>query len=274
MGQLVRSSLEPSTLKSYQSVWTNFRKFSHTILKCEVRLPVQESIIGRYVTHLYAIGLKPRTIQSHLSALAFVHKIRNLPDPTQSFFIAKLMAGISKQNPSCDGRLPITMNLLRRMLPAVRACSPTPNDAQMYVSMCLFAYYACLRVGEITITNTKSLNILKIHQLSVKRKSVTVHFERFKHSKGRTHTLEIQMVADPASCPVHQLRLYLAKRGSHQGPIFCNLDYTAVTRHQFLKILHTSLQFIGVIPKHFNTHSFRIGRCTDLVKAGHSESQI
>jgi site-specific recombinase XerD len=67
---------------------------------------------------------------------------------------------------------------------------------------------------------------------------------------------------------------YLQIRPVLDGPLFCNLNRTGLTRKQFVHVLHASLKFMGYTTDKFYTHSFRIGAATYLSKLGYSNEEI
>ena len=105
---LLHASVQSSTTKQYNNVWNNISSFVVNKLRIPLNLPLQNKTVGLYISHLHLLGLRPSTIQSHLSAISHYHKIRDLNDPTQSFLISKLMSSLHKLSPLSDNRLPVT----------------------------------------------------------------------------------------------------------------------------------------------------------------------
>ena len=278
MFSLLRSSLQPSTVESYSKAWDNFSKFVSGRLSQSVVLPVDVTTIGLYVTELYRVGLQASSIRTHLSAISFMHKLKNMADPTQTFFISKLMFSINKQKPTIDKRLPIGKTLLEKLIPAIDICGPTRYGSVMYKAMALLAYYACLRVGEMTYNG----NVSHVLQLSNVTPVITegvmsafkLSFSTYKHSDSSQPVFQVTAHSSPVFCPVAHMHKYLQLRGSIPGPLFQNHDKSHVTRAQFLKSLRDALSSLRIPVEMFNTHSFRIGRCTDMANMGYSESQI
>ena len=157
MTRLVTRASEDSTMRSYHKVWDNLKKFGRNTLKISVKLPVSQKNLGMYVTHLFKIGLKPNTVQSHVSAISYFHKINGLSDPSHSFFISKLLRGIQKEVPTSDSRMPISKTLLMQLVTVLPDCTSTAYERMMLTAMFLSAYFLCLRVGEIA----KSSNVSK-----------------------------------------------------------------------------------------------------------------
>ena len=70
------------------------------------------------------------------------------------------------------------------------------------------------------------------------------------------------------------MHAYLRVRGTTPGPLFIDVTLTPITRATFLRYLNICLQLADIPSKRYNTHSFRIGRATQLAKENCSESII
>ena len=67
---------------------------------------------------------------------------------------------------------------------------------------------------------------------------------------------------------------FLALRGRSQGPLFTTVHATAVDRRVFSAELRTVIQKLGLDPKRYTSHSFRIGAASSLAAEGESDAQI
>ena len=81
---LLSKSYAPSTLPNY------YRKLSlfHSFLRAHnlpTSFPAAPRLVQLFIAYLHAAGHAPSSIRSHISALATVHKILDLPDPTSCF---------------------------------------------------------------------------------------------------------------------------------------------------------------------------------------------
>lgn len=264
---------EPTTIASYDSSLSNLSNFVHNVLGLSFALPVSSENIGRYVTYMFEKGYKVSYIRSNLSGIGYFHKIKGLHDPSDCFLVTELLKGLEKLRPSGDTRMPIQKPLLFDLLKAIEICAKSPYQKLMFSAMSLLAYYALLRVGEVTKSSSVVKNVLGVDQVSVYSSSMIVFFKNFKFSKGKTHKLRIHKVKF-GPCPVDYVTRYLLVRPKVKGPLFCKIDGSFVSRDNFVKVLKTSLAYLNIDSSHFNTHSFRIGRCTDLSGEGYSEQQI
>lgn len=277
MTSLLKASLNPATVIQYQKVWDNVTSFVCNTIGGNMSLPLEVKTIGLYISHLHSIGLQPSTIQSHLSAISYVHKIRDIRDPTQAFLVGKLMISLHKSSPCKDIRLPITRDVLQLLIKAVHRIESNEYNLLMFSAMFSLAYHACLRVGEYTMS-ANAKNVLQLKQVTtVKqgnlRQALRIHFASFKHSKGREPILEIQAQVDD-SCPVLALNKYVSVRPDIAGPLFVNSCGKPVTRLQAKTALDKCSKFLNLDSSRYTTHSLRIGKCTDMVKLGYSDAQI
>jgi site-specific recombinase XerD len=113
-----------------------------------------------------------------------------------------------------------------------------------------------------------------------------IWLENIKHSNNHSsfknrsifekkNTLVIQGESESAVCPVLNMRHYLAVRPAPtmEHPLFIHVTGNPLTRYQFNSVLQKALASIGN-HNHYSTHSFRIGRATDLAIHGISEQII
>ena len=277
MNALLHASVQSSTAKQYNNVWNNISSFVVNKLRIPLNLPLQNKTVGLYISHLHLLGLRPSTIQSHLSAISHYHKIRDLNDPTQSFLISKLMSSLHKLSPLSDNRLPVTFELLENIISSLDHVCSSQYDVLLYSAMVSFAYHACLRVGEYCTTGNPD-NVLNIDQVTnVSRDgqlcALRIYFKKYKHSNADHPVHEIDKQDGPV-CPVTLLNKYINLRPNYPGPLFLNSCGRPISRNQFLTVFHKSIAFLSLDISRYNTHSLRIGRCTDMVFLGFTDAQI
>ncbi|XP_061191041.1 uncharacterized protein LOC133199217 [Saccostrea echinata] len=115
IAKLASAALAPSTKLTYKRAWTTFDTFCVSF-KIPNTVPLSVTTVALFVSYLFQETFSPRTISTYLSAIAYVHKMLNFEDPTLSFFIQKLVAGSYRLGNTFDIRLPITTNILNRLL--------------------------------------------------------------------------------------------------------------------------------------------------------------
>ena len=277
MRELLAASKAPTTWTSYDRSVSSFQKFHLAQYGVSPDLPYTPQSIAAFVSHLDLLNRAPQTISSTLFAIAHLHKISLLPDPTSSYLIKQVQRGSRRTHPTEDTRQPITKTILQRIYASVPSLAPSPYMSALYQSLFLLSFHAFLRAGEVTATGPSTSHVLTTQQVSVLYKAasptgMTITFQSYKHSEGRRP--KIQIDTHPHPCPVQALIHFLQFRGTSPGFIYVNPDNTLLTRQQFHQMLSRALRDCGLDPNHFNTHSFRIGAATNAAAMGLSPLQI
>ena len=172
--------------------------------------------------------------------------------------------------------MPIDKPMLSKLLGAPDFTVPGKHHRDKYKAMFCLAFYAFLRIGEMTVQSANATypNLLQRKQLKLKDTSLTVTFIHFKHSKGNPLTLTIKGTTSPQDCPLQIMKAYLSVRVATAGPLFLYCPSVPVTCAKFNEQLRGALQFCHFCPKQFKSHSFRIGAATTAAAQGMSDSQI
>ena len=71
----------PSTIRAYKSNFLKFIDYCESLSKCA--LPASSKVVAQYVKKLADGQLKSSTIRIGVAAIATIHKLNELPDPTQ-----------------------------------------------------------------------------------------------------------------------------------------------------------------------------------------------
>ena len=127
------------------------------------------------------------------------------------------------------------------------------------------AFYAFLRVGEMTSTSTlgsptppQISQLVKLVDAFGNTVALKLNFADFKHNYNQ-HPFSIVIYRQPPFCPVQLGLDYLALRGSLPGPLFSNLDNSPVSRTFIADMLCLALKSCGLSLMRYKGHSFRIG---------------
>ena len=232
------------------------------------QLPLSLLCLAWFITHLSLQGVAAASITSIVSAVSYFHKIRGVPDNSQHFTIRQLLVSLRKKPSKADHRMPITLDMLHKLIDALPNFTSSTFETTLFSSMFLTAFHFALRVGEIT----DSPHNLQLQQISTTETSISLSFQSFKHAPQHpgTHTLQ----ANSAKyCAVKALLRYIQIRGDKPGPLYC-LHGKPVSRGLFATTLRFLLKHIGLSHSDFNTHSFRIGAATEWHQNNVSDLQI
>ena len=242
-------------------------------------MPLAVSHVCLFVAYLSNKKFAPKTLSTYLSAIAYIHKITDHPDPTTSFLVSKLIAGAYRLRPSFDTRLPITVAILNKLVNSVKVLITDAYLQVLYSAMFLFAFNALTRIGEITLNKTANNNLLQFSDLAITTSKsgqpfIEVTFRCYKyHLAGPPVKLTFSHGPTDISA-VQAMIKYIRRRGHHPGPLFCLQDLSPVPRSVFDKQLHQCLSFCKLDGSKYKGHSFRIGAASFLAGNNLSDAQI
>lgn len=134
-------------------------------------------------------------------------------DPCNAFLIKKMLHGCKKLKVNKDSRLPITPDILRKILAASKKILSRLFVRTRFEPMCTLAFCAFLRIGEMTA----SPNNLMFSNVLVNEGPLTLQFTSYKQSKGVTSTHMVKSQPSSDICPVKHMQQYLQLRGGKSG---------------------------------------------------------
>ena len=275
--ELIASSLNPQSRSIYKRNMDKYLQFCHTYFAASIAPTVDMGILCHYIAYLHLQGLSASTVRSAVSSLNFIHQLAGGQDFSDNFILKKVLSGVSKSNPSIDTRLPITKDILVKLCQVIPHITEDPYLRALFKSMFLLAFYAFLRVGEITVTSRSvhNPNLLNLDQISIDPVSqqVRISFNSFKHKSSTfPFLLNIPEQVEPL-CLHKSLAGYLSFRGFCKGPLFLYRG-APVTRSFFTSFLSSTLKRANLSPTRIKSHSFRIGAATTALQKGFTHEQI
>lgn len=225
--------------------------------------------IAAFIAYMNEQNYKPSSIRSYLTAISAVHKVHSVKDPTSTYLVSRTLIGARKLQKEKSLKLyPINKELVHKLVNTVEKILPY-YETILFQAIFLLSYYCCLRASEVVFhkySHTLQLKDLKLQEPPLPP-LVEVTFASFKHSD--TPTSLILHPQNNKFCPVKALLKYVSHRGDRDGPLFISQNsMRPVSRHFFSKTLKDCLSSLGVNNQRYNTHSFRIGRATDLAIHG------
>lgn len=240
-----------------------------------------------FVAHLADQGLCHRTIKTYLSGLRFAHIRSGFPDPFQAGQMPRLeyvLRGIRKEETKngrvVRERLPITPVSLRQ-LKGRWAAHGSDRDSKMLWAACCLAFFAFLRVGEMTVPDDSSYDCqvhLSFGDIAIDDpKCPTFVRLTLKQSKTDPFRKGIDLFVGQTGaelCPVAALLDYMCARGAQPGPLFMYGDGRPLTRKRFVEEIREALKGAGIDEKKYCSHSFRIGAATTAASKGLEDSVI
>ena len=237
--------------------------------------PISPQTLVRFISHLSQIGRATSTIKTATAAIATIHNLLFDHDPSKSFLVARSLKGLEKVTRERAELLPISRELLSALLKRMDHLDIPSYDRIAAKALFALAYMGCFRIGELVLSSsskhTAALQNFVIHK-SEAGKELRIHLPSFKHNSSPALIKISESNSD--FCAIHLLEKYLSIRPPFPGHLFINRQGIPYNRVQVAHLLKRSLRSLVPSTRRYNTHSFRIGRTTDLVKEGNQESII
>ena len=273
-----------STSKNYHGIWKNFNKF---LIRLDRKPKTWEERVAVYVGYLTTKGMQSATIKSYISAIKSTLIADNYEWSDKDAKLVSLTKVCQLSNDHVKTRLPIRNNLLEVILTQTEK----KFSKQLYLEImwkCLFSmgYYGLFRVGELT-TGYHTIKAKDVYVSRERQKMKIYLYSSKTHGKNRkpqvvkiegNMNLSLERNAlnrkyDPYTLASN----FLVLRGDYsnsQEPLFVFSDGTPVKPSHMRRTLREILLSLNLNPKLYDTHSFRIGRATDLQKYGYDIEKI
>ena len=278
---------------TYYNVW---RKFNEFVIRLDRIPPLWEDRTCLYCTYLICVkNLQSSTVRSYISGIKSVLKNDGYVWDDDKMLLNTLTRSCKLKNDSVKTRLPVQRGLLEMILFELRRrfCDQPYLEA-LYIAAFLIAYYGLMRVGEIT-RSQHSVKATDIHKASLgtpKRRLCLILYSSKTHDRSMLpqkikimgcNALEVvNCEAEQSSftiidkkkqhfCPVEWIQRYTDMRNpivDDNEQLFVFRDGTNLEAFHLRKLLRETIKKFELDPTLYDTHSFRIGRATDLFKAG------
>jgi hypothetical protein len=95
-----------------------YTQLCQTYVKDCPPFPSSLIVLSQFIAYLFIRNYSPSSIASYISAINVVHKSNSLTDPTNSFLIKKILKGAHNLKGKKDTRLPITKDILIKLMNA------------------------------------------------------------------------------------------------------------------------------------------------------------
>ena len=287
MSRLKNQHHEESTRENYYGIWKNFNKF---VIRLDEKPKTWEERLSYYVTYLvFECKVQSSTLKSYITAIKCILREDGYVWDEAKILLTSLTSltkTCRKKNDTHKNKFPIQKGLLDLTLHELEEI----HNKQIYLEILyktIFSlmYYGLFRIGEVT----KSKHVLKakdVHSADNKEKMLFVLYSSKTHAK-ETFPQRVKITSNRQSldtdknrrkyCPFNLTREYLAIRGNYnedEDQLFIFSDGSPVLAKNVRHILKTILTRLGLNYKNYSTHSFRVGRATDLMKNGISIEKI
>ena len=260
------------------------------------RMPkIWEDRLSLYCAYLIQVKKrKSSTIRTYVSAIKFVLTTDGYDWNDGKVLLNTITKSCKLKNDRLKIRLPIQKGLLELIMFRIqRKYNNQPYLEAMYISAFLLQYYGLLRIGEIVKSphtiqaanvhesrNTSKLLIIlytsKTHGLDSQPQQIKIFGKgnieiNTKYARHTSYILKKEELGK--FCPVEWTKRYIHLRGprsltSNDDPLFRLSDKSPLNSTMLRNLLRQIINELNLEGSLYDTHSFRIGRATDLFKSG------
>ena len=215
-----------------------------------ISLPLSPSNLGLFIAYMFQHQYAVSTTNTYVSALGYCHRVMGLPDPSKVFWVMEMLKGYRKMGLRIDSRLPITLPILLNINAIIPSLCSNVYNALLFRAMCTTAFFAFLRVGEITYCPRspavlQATQVVKLVDLSGAIAGLKIKFVDFKHSYNHPG-IAITLSRHMNTCLVQSLLDYSSHRRLSDGPLFKTLDGHAVSCKMFSDFLSLVFRSCGL----------------------------
>lgn len=270
---MLAASISTNTQSVYINAVQAFNNF-RTLYNLPKIWPAPVAHLSLFISYCFEVGYASSTITTYLSGISFHHKLYHLEDYTAAFIIRKLLEGCRRIRPRYDIRAPITEQVLNRICAVLPEICFSQYECVLFTAAYAAAYYGLMRVSEVVFTShlQASRPLLKTDVWLGEGENVL--FIAIRASKtnqaGPPTILRIPAAIKASICCFSAVRQYMTCRPPDGRYFFCHQNGRPLSRGQFSAILTKAIKKLG-LPMHlYASHSFRIGRASDLASRGYS----
>ena len=296
--QLKTEGNKDCTKLAYYKVW---RKFNQFVVRLDQMPKLWEDRTCLYCTHFICEKqLQSSTVRTYVSAIKSVLRNDGYEWDDGKMLLNTLIKSCKIKNDRVKTRLPIQRGLLEMVLFEIRRkYSEQLYIEALYIAAFLLAYYGLMRVGEI-VEGKHSLKAKDVHKARIgttkKRICLILHSSKTHDTsmlpqkikiygcnsieiidQEKTHSLSIKDKKKQHFCPVEWVLKYIDMRSKLKDDneqFFKFIDGSNLKPQHMRLILRSTLKSFELNPSLYDTHSFRIGRATDLFKGGENLERI
>ena len=126
---IVTTSLSSNTLKTYTFAVLKFQEFCHSFGISTT--PSLHSVIN-FIAWMSLKGYKPSTVVAYIAGISYYLNLNGLSDVNEVFIVRNMFKGLQRSQPSKDIRSPVTIDMLKAILRALRNVATSDYEALLF----------------------------------------------------------------------------------------------------------------------------------------------
>lgn len=259
----IEGAYAPSTIRAYKANFERFITFCHT-LNAQA-LPAEPSVVARYIEKLTHSNLKASSIRIAVATIATIHKLNQLPEPTEHPTVKIEMRRMHRTlGRHCSQAYGITAPILEKMLHATSHDLRGLRDRVLL----LLAYDSLCRRSELVSILIQDIN----HEEHEERKM------KIRLRRSKTDQEQYGRWIYPNTSTANAINLWLEATKLQGGYLLRGINNAVEISkelncgqiNRIYKRLASSAGLPCSIVRQISGHSMRVGAAQDLLKSGAS----
>ena len=275
---LISAAFSSASWRSMEAAWNCYKEFLLVSKLLLDKAPCQKVVSDLITWMSVAKNLKHSSIQSYLSSITTILKLKNVDCAAFTTYLTKtLCKGVKTiQMLNChdkQSRKVITLELLRLIGHEIATAKWKIDSKRVFWTACCMMFFGSFRISEILSTSEKGfdpMSCLLWGDLLVKESSFLVHVKCSKNRSVEGDFVDIFEFEDKSCCPVRALRglkSHSPFNTRQDLPVFAFRSGTLLTPAVFNKTLRFLISpHLGGLSAEYSSHSFRAAISSALAK--------
>lgn len=270
--RVVLSGKAPSTTSKYAGAFARWRKWAQSKPDIPI-LPARPLHVCLYLSFLIQKSVSSAPIEEAVNALAWVHTVAVVEDPTKHPLVSQVVAGAKRilAKPTVR-KEPISADILSSLVQKFGQASATLSDIRT-LTICLISYAGFFRFSEIANLKESDVAIYTNH--------LEIFVESSKTDQFRDGAWVVIARTYTELCPVAMLSRYMhvaAITGDPEKYLFRGLVNTkngtrlrpsgSLSYTRVRELVLEKLSLMGLDKSKFGLHSLRSGGASAAANAG------
>ncbi|KAM3921505.1 uncharacterized protein RB166_010897 [Leptodactylus fuscus] len=266
--QLVRQSLADSTWDGYSQCWSEWEDLVRQLNGDGVGVDWDATVLY-FVGSAFVNGVSSSGLSRRLAALAFWFKWRGLQDFTKSFLVRQAVRGFKRGLSRRDRRRPLPFGILNELLGVLGDVCGSEYEVLLFRLAFSLAFFGAFRVSELVSPSRRCPGGLGLGDCRMDGEELVCLLRRSKTDReGRGLVVRLRPLTDSVACPVNCFAAFMAVRPAGGGALLVHGDLSCLSKFQFVQVFRKGLERLGISPRDYSSHSFRIGAATEAARWG------
>ena len=268
--KLVSSAFSSATWKAMEAAWNNLLMYCKSSGQT-IPMPLNQNFVNGFVDWLFSFKkLKHSSVQSYLSSIASILKLKGVDSPCLSSYTTSVLIKGGKNLEMLTDSHPMarkvmTIDLLKILGHEIALSDWSKNSKRVVWTTCCILFFGSFRVGEVLSSsklNFSKDSCLLWEDVKFLKNSILIRIKQPKCRTDSSDFIDIFPFSEASCCPVNALvgLKNNSPSASPTSPVFTFSNGLLLTPATFNSTIRTLLSpHLGLHSQDYSSHSFRAG---------------